>query len=62
MYSGPHAPRNRTSENRSLRSNLAKDYHDEQESYQTKAGDSAELRDLKGKVKMLVGKLAAGKK
>lgn len=62
MHLGPHA-RNRAVENRQLKSNLQhRDYEDEQDLYQPKHSDSTELRELRGKLRMLVGKVASGKK
>jgi hypothetical protein len=53
----------RQPENKPHRSNLPqKDYEDEQELTQPKHSDSGETRELKAKMKVLVGKLAASKK
>ncbi len=41
---------------------VQRDYEDEQDCYQIRQGDSVELRELKGKVRTLVGKVGAGKK
>ena len=55
--------RHRNNENKANKGNqLHKDYEDEQELYQVRHGDSTELRELKSKVKVLVSKLANGKK
>ena len=50
-------------ENKPHRNNLPqKDYEDEQDLCIVRPSDSAETRDLRGKVKLLVGKLANVKK
>jgi FtsZ-binding cell division protein ZapB len=62
MYLGPHG-RSKPSENRPHKNNLPlKDYEDEQELYQVRHGDAPELKELKGKLRVLVSKLATGKK
>jgi hypothetical protein len=56
-------PKGRNAENKAYRGNLpARDYEDEQDLCQPRANDSAETRELRGKVKMLVGKLAGVKR
>jgi hypothetical protein len=56
-------PKTRQIENKPHRSNLPqKDYEDEQDLYQPRYTDNLETKELKNKMKMLVGKLANSKK
>lgn len=55
-------PKHRPSENKPHRSNLPKDYEDEQDLYQPRYSDSAETKDLKSRMRLLIGKLAASRK
>ena len=49
-------------ENQKFRSNLPKDYEDEQDSYIIKNTDNHETKELKSKLRMLIGKVANSKK
>lgn len=55
-------PRHRATENKPHRINQPKDYEDEQDLYAPKYSDSAETKELKGRMRMLIGKLAASRK
>ena len=57
MYS-----RNRPSENRPHRNNLPRDYEDESTLCQPRHGDSAELRELRSKMKLMISKLSSAKR
>lgn len=58
-----HLPKTRCVENKPHRNNLpTRDYEDDQELCQPKASDNADTRELRGKMKMLVGKLATVKR
>jgi hypothetical protein len=55
--------RNRPAENRPHRQNLpVRDYEDESEMLQGRSGDGAEVKELRGRLRTMVGKLAAAKK
>ena len=63
MYCHSLGRHRHNNENKSSKLNqVHKDYEDEQDLYQVRHGDSAELRELKGKMKVLIGKLSNGKK
>ena len=55
-------PRHRPSENKPHRANQPKDYEDEQDLYAPKFSDSPETKDLKARMRLLIGKLAASRK
>jgi hypothetical protein len=58
-----HLPKGRCVENKPHRANLPqRDYEDDQELCLPKASDTADTRELRGKMKMLVGKLATVKR